>query len=625
MALFTRAEPTTLNLPNVVPTPRQSLVASAAQVRLDNVSWKSYRLTDEVWQRECWRLYDITPELSYSVGYVASAISRVRIYVADVDSYGRIGDETSNKEIQAVGDTIFGGPGGRSEAMMLIGANLSVAGECYVVGRAARGFDPDQWKVLSATELRRRRGGIYADFGYGPEELLSDRDLIIRLWTPYANCPRLADSPARHCLPVLRELEQLMKYEFSQIDSRLANAGLYFIPDGLTFPRDDGQPANGPEDLMELLTEAMSASLENHGDASALTPIIAEVPREVLKDMPKEPVRFESVLSEKVGAYRQAAIHRIATGMNIPPEVLLGVGDTNHFTAYHVEESTVKIHIEPMAARVCDGLTRAYLRPWLKLNGFDPQRYTFWYDTAPLTVRPNRLQDTLNLYREGIVSAEEVLIAGDYNQRTAAPEDDERNTRFIKMIIERDPTLFQVPEIREAIGIKLDIKPPELPVAQELGQPGPAAPPRPKTVPDTTGQAPALTKATKQTPILASAAAAIEGEVVAEPTAVLVAANAVALRALELAGGRLLTPQYRGQWPGLGRHEIHTKLAISADRIPKLLDRAWDHLDSQFYGLDVDLPEMGEALNEYCSILLTRSTAHNPQFLAAYLSNKGLA
>src|SRR5262249_20243684 len=157
------------------------------------------------------------------------------------------------------------------------------------------------------------------------------------------------------------------------------------------------------------------------------------------------------------------------------------------------------------------------------------------------------------------------------------------NTRFIKMLMERDPTLFQVPEVREAIGIDIKIEPPALPVAEDLGAPGPAAPPRPKTVPDTTGQPPALTNATKQTPILGSGA--VEGEVVDGPSAVFVAANATALRALELAGGRLLTPQYRGQWPGLARHEIHTKLSIAASRVPKLLDRAFDHLDEQFYGL----------------------------------------
>lgn len=623
MALFTRGEPTTLNLPAPVEPVRQSLVASAALEPMDNLSWRSYRLTDEVWQRECWRLYDITPELSFAVDYVSSACSRVRIYVGDIDEKGRPAGETENEEIQAVGDTIFGSPAGRSEALGAMGGNLTVAGECYIVGRAARDFDHDTWRVLSSAELRRRRGGIYADFGYGPEEIIQKRDLIIRLWTPHKAFPRLADSPTRHCLPVLRELEQLMKYEFSQIDSRLANGGLYFVPDGLTFPRDDGQPANGPEDLMELLTEAMSASLEDHGTAASLVPIIAEVPRDVLKDMPKELVKFESVLSDKIKDYREAAIRRIATGMNIPPEVLIGRGEMSHFALYHIEESTVKIHIEPLITRICDGLTRAYLRPWLKLNGFDPMRYQFWYDTAPLTVRPNRLQDTLNLYRDGIVSKEAVLKAGDYNPVTDAASDEETNIRFIKQIIERDPTLFQVPEIREAVGIDIDIKPPEIPVAEELAGPGPAAPPRPRTVPDTTGQPPALTKAVKQTPILASAA--ITGEVVDEPSAVLVAANAVAIRALELAGGRLLTPQYRGQWPGIGRHEIHTKLAISGERIPKLLDRAWDHLGDQFYGLDVDLPEMGEALHQYCSILLTRSTAHNPQFLGAFLRSKGLA
>ena len=164
-----------------------------------------------------------------------------------------------------------------------------------------------------------------------------------------------------------------------------------------------------------------------------------------------------------------------------------GSGETNHFNAWHIEQSAVKIHIEPLMTRICDGLTQAYLQPALKALGKDPERYCLWYDTAPLTVRPNRLQDTLNLFERGIVSAEAVRRAGDYKESTDKPDQEEENTRFIKELLLRDPTLFQNIAIREAIGIEIEeVDPLALPAGQEgdPNAPGPAPPPAPERAVD---------------------------------------------------------------------------------------------------------------------------------------------
>ena len=81
----------------------------------------------------------------------------------------------------------------------------------------------------------------------------------------------------------------------------------------------------------------------------------------------------------------------------------------------------IKIHIEPLMNRVCDALTEAYLDPALKLMGKDPSRFVFSYDTSPLVLRPQRLQDALNLYEKGIIGAEAVRQEGDFKE-SQAPE-----------------------------------------------------------------------------------------------------------------------------------------------------------------------------------------------------------
>jgi hypothetical protein len=60
-----------------------SLVAAAARISLSGQkTWLNYRFGDNTWQEECWRLYDVIGELHFAASWVASACSRVRIYVA---------------------------------------------------------------------------------------------------------------------------------------------------------------------------------------------------------------------------------------------------------------------------------------------------------------------------------------------------------------------------------------------------------------------------------------------------------------------------------------------------------------------------------------------------------------
>lgn len=615
-----------------------SLVASAARVKLNDSSWRSYRLRDEAWQLECWRLYDCIGELHFAGGYVGSACGRVRIYVAEVDDVGRIGKEIEDdKEVEAISDTLFGGPAGKAEALRAIGIALTIAGECYLIGLAkgtpGNEGNRDKWLVVAPSELKRigdklqlRRGRAdYLDINPG-------RDIVIRLWTPHPRMMDLADSPTRAAIPILLELERLTRYVFSQIDSRLAGAGILPIPAGLRFPRADGTIGDANDLVMEL-AEAAKASLTGEGSAAGIVPIIVEMPQEAISAMKDKPITFESVLSEHARELREEAISRLALAMDMPPEVMKGTGETNHFNAWHVEESAVKIHIEPLMTRICDGLTEAYLKPALKALGKDPDRYCLWYDTAPLTVRPNRLQDTLNLFERGIVSAEAVRRAGDYKESTDKPDQEEENTRFIKELLLRDPTLFQNIAIREAIGIEIEeVDPLALPGGQpgDPNAPGPAPPPAPERAVDGSepGQdSPDLPQQTRPQGRGGTSNGLIAGlDYVEAPSAELILADAMVHRALQVAGARLLTRAHVEQWKHVPKHELHTKIKVKDnDHADKLLLGAWDELPNLAEGLSyTGQIVVSAALDQYCRIIMLRSLPHSRAFLKAYLLEVGV-
>lgn len=610
--------------------PDRSSISVAARIAPDDVLWDSFRFNGQTWQREAWRFYHSIPELHYAANYVGAACSRVRIFIEHLNDYGvPDGEVTDDKEIAAIADTLFGGPILRAQALKSIGINQTVAGECYGVGRTSRGMAPDKWYIASTTEIKKRNSRFAINFGYGPEMLLPGTDLILRMWTPDEERHWLADSPTHACLNVLQELEELMLFEFSQIDSRLSGAGAYFLPAEMSNgPSDASSMPQNADDVFNQMALAAQAARRGRGVAAGVVPQFIEIPGEYIGKMQDKPVRFDSELSERLKEYKDGAIKRLATGMNMPSEVLLGMGDVNHISVWSIEESFVKIHIEPMMALICEGLTTGFLRKLLAAKGKDWRRYQFNFDTSPLTVRASRLQDTINLYNLGIVSADEVLMSGNYNPLTAKPSQQESTERYVRELMLRDPTLVAVPSLVEAADLDIDMPDP-VAVAAIPGDPNaPGAPPPPAPTPSTDNQrrpvnplstdaGPTRPAANNGTPILAS------GEVTRPPDAVLAAANVVVRRALEISGGKLLTREYRGMFPDTPRFELHTKIKVDRMSAIGLLTGCYDYASQDFAALDVDIHQMQSTLASYTLELITTNQAHDIEKLRRWLDASG--
>jgi hypothetical protein len=609
------------------------LVASAVRIRnLDGRGWRSYKFGDDSWQQEVWRLYDIIGELRFVANWIGSACSRVRLYVAEVDKNGRVQKEVTNKKVAGLADTLFGGPAHKAEALRMLGINLTIAGDAYIVGRDTDDTDSDEWFVLSCSELKRyARTGVVEMTSYTgePEKLNPERDMIIRVWTPHPRRALWADSPTRSAMPMLWEIERLTRYVFSQIDSRLVSAGLLPIPKEVSFP-DDDVDIPGAEGLTQVLMKTGSASLRGEGTAAGVVPTIVEMPLEALGKI--ELIQFGSELSKQALELRAEALRRFALAMDIDPSILAGAGEANHWGAWQIMEGQIKIHIEPLMNRICDALTTAYLQPALKIIKEDPDRYIFWFDTAPLTVRPERLKETQELYRDGIVGAEAVRLAGDY-KISDAPSSEEDLQKYTRELVLRDPNLFQIPAIRKIMGYTDEILPPETVVTPQNSGTGPPPPPAPPTgiSPTSGGPIPQITEA-QNAPggppaVPAGTPAGITAAASVAPLNIFVIANATVLRALDLAGKRLAGNINRHEF-SVPTHELHTKLlgGRTAPSMDKLLAGAWEHLPILAEQVDptIDVPVLHEALDRYCRTLITREKPHHPVLLKQYLTQVGL-
>jgi catechol 2,3-dioxygenase-like lactoylglutathione lyase family enzyme len=512
-----------------------------------------------------------------------------------------------------------------------------VAGDVFIVAEgyqsAANGDSiADKWYVCSSSEVYRRGDDIMVrrsiTHGGGQYKLNPQKDLLIRAWNPHPRRYDAADSTVRAILPVLRELEQCTKRVFAELDSRLAGAGILLLPDNIDFPRvptenpGDPQPT-GVEGFSALLQRTMATSMQQRDSAAAVVPIILQASTDALDKI--KHLTFDSQISDKIGELRKDAVSRMAMSLDIPPEVLTGMGASNHWSSWQIEESSIKIHIEPLLIQLADALNIGYFQPALKAAGIqNPEKHTLWFDVGPLAVRPNRSDQALQFAEKEFISAKAARDNAAFTDDDA-PDDEERVYNIVKALLQAQPAYAADPEVQKILG---------LPKIAAPAAPGAA--PEDSLMPgdpgyDEAGTEPADAGA-RGLPQLPSVADAEAGKVGGQKLGQLAAslnadvgggrlffaADSAVRRALELAGGRLVPGPQRARYP-VPKHELHTRVQPQAARVPALLAGAWTHVREQAPFLGVDPDALEELLGGYCTELLTRGVAHDGEMLRSTL------
>lgn len=355
------------------------------------------RHTDK-WQNEVWGFYDNLGEFNYGVHWLANMLSRVRIRAAKIQS------DADEPEIQDKGTaadlmkSFGGGVTGQAQIMRRIAVQLSIPGEGYLVGEEKNGTE--KWMVRSVDEIRTQTRSYQVmdetsvNAGMDWRDL-AENSLVVRVWRPHDRFYHLADSPARSAREVMRELELVNRKIVADYLSRLASAGVFAVPDEISFPvREEFADASNP--FMAEWIEIAAEAIKNPGTASAVVPIPLMGPSEALKEI--RFIDFSTQSDEKIIEKRESAIKRLATKLDMPAEILLGMGDINHWGSWQIEEGALKAHIAPIAELICDALTDGYLKPRLEASGEDPTDWVVWYDMSELTLRPDRSENATKAY-----------------------------------------------------------------------------------------------------------------------------------------------------------------------------------------------------------------------------------
>lgn len=571
-----------------------ALIASAARLRFDG-SWKKpTQGGDTSWQAEAWDFYDTVGELKFAARWMANCLSQCTLTVEDVGPDGAPAGETTNR----VALDALAGLGDIQELLGSFAPHLTVVGECYLVGQANAEETAFDWLVVSSEELTTKQGKGYLDRGDGATEL-NETSIVIRVWRPHARRYSWADSPTRSALGVLRKIVGYDQHTFATIDSRLAGAGLLILPAEMTFPMPPESAEVNDDPFMQVLTEAMLTPIKDRGAASAVVPIVVRAPAETIKSA--QLMRFDQPLTGGMVELEQAAIKRLAIAMDLPPEILLGLGDVNHWGASMVSEAAITTHIEPALSFICDALMEGYLTPALKASGLDPARFVLTGDAQELTQRPDRSKQATEGYNLQLLSAEAWRRENGFEEDDApvGPESDQAKIMAL---------IRAVPAIAAALLPYVDLGAIHL-TAVDVAASAPAEP----------GAAQAVDPAPDQ---------AVPVEAPPEPvaaitdraSALIAACEVLVFRALELAGNRLRTRAVRGALSEVPRHEVYLHTTpVDEARAGVLLDGAWapvPSLAASYPGVPLDA--LTAALHRYTVLLLTTRARHDhAQFAAA--------
>lgn len=377
-------DPATGRFVKMVPATTLTAAATSIPTRdIDNMPRMASGL-----QERAWRLWRILGVLQFPTGFKARQVSRLDWNVT-VN-----GELLEPEDAKRATDSITA-PFGQAQVTESLALNFIVAGQVFYARIA------NEWKVYAATTPRLK-------------DRLKKADIIVEGMTPDPEKPEDAWSSVFATLGTAEQIRLMAAMSRGQDRNRLAQRGILLIPKEGQFPDDDP--------FMPILEQAMTAPIADEYAASAVVPPVVTYPAEYI-DKWKHLV-LESSYDDKLMDRIEATIRQFALELDLPPEMLLGNMDSNHWNAWLSSEENIKAYTIPLGTLVGEVLARAMMDA---VDG--AVQITVTPDPAAMLVRSATVEDAFR--------ALEMLVVGyDYVRRIiGADEDDAPTPDEIELIL----------------------------------------------------------------------------------------------------------------------------------------------------------------------------------------------
>ena len=374
------------------------------------------------WQTEAWELMDAVGELRYYTSWRSNACSRVRLIASELDEQGMPTGECDNERVRQIVNGIAGNALGQSQLIKRSVECLTVVGEVWIAilyrpNSPASG----EWLAFSRDEIKKKGEKVTVEMPDGTDyELSTANDSIFRAWVSHPRRAQDADSPVRATLDSLREIVRTTRKIRNADNSRLIGNGVVFVPQEMSLPmaaspvsadKPDGsaspialQGIPAVQELQELLFNVAKVSFEDEDSFAAMIPIFASVPGDFIGKI--EHLTFDNQITDLAIKTRNDAIARLAMGLEVSPERLLGLGSsTNHWSAWTIGDNDVQLHIAPAMETLCQAISDQVLRKVLEAEGINPDEYLLWYDASKLTADPDKTDTATDAFDRGVINA----------------------------------------------------------------------------------------------------------------------------------------------------------------------------------------------------------------------------
>lgn len=545
-----------------------------------------------------WDMFDSVPEVGTYADWVSNTLAGAQLFAGKRGPDGDVERLPDNHRASELVQSMAGGFDGQSVMLGDFGTQLSVAGEAWLIiipDPEAETFAGDRWVVLSTEEVKVQRGGVKATVDgdeveipeYDPDNPPpDDAPVAIRVWKAHPRDHQLATSPVLRSLTILEELRLLNAAVAAIARSRITGRGVLLVPAGARFPAAPGQDA-AEDSLLDTFIEVASTAIREPESAAATVPIILEVPGDLISGV--KWLQFTSEFDAMAIQLRDEAIRRFATGADVPAEVLLGMGDSNHWGAWALTAEALRMGGEPRLGLVCQALTTEWLRPILEADGDpDASEILVWFDTAALRTASNKAASALEAFKEGLISAEAARRELGFTEADSPGDEDAKPVESDQQDTTDEGTL---------------------PVAET--------------------QAPPAAPDADATPVAVAASAVLDDFTAGTDAALAEAVDGLVWTALAVAGRKLVNtplvprPDRTAARELTATATVHTKHQVRGREditAYRLLEDAWVRVPSVAARYGVDPAALTAALDDYASALLITGHSHSfdhvPRLLA---------
>ncbi len=362
-------------------------------------------------QWELWSFYAALGEFGAFVDWLKNAISRVRIGAAEIVQGADEPQMLTDGEAAQLMEDFYGGTAGHGQFFQAMVPQLLVPGEGWLV---AERYDFDtplslaNWSVQSTETIRQDRGpgGFEIQVAEGRWRSLLPDALPVRVWMPNPRRPWEAMSPSLAALPIMRRIDLVDKRIVAELLSRIVMNGMLWIPLEGQLPASPAYKDQADPFFAEFIDIA-SKNIGTPGSALAAMPMPVKYPAELIDKI--RHLKFSDPFDEQLMIERDKELARLAKALPLSPERQQGMSDSNHWSAWVIDESDIKISIAPLCEIIFQALTIGYLQPMLAASGIpivgpNGGKLIVWGDYSELTSPPDKSASTVAAYDRGEVS-----------------------------------------------------------------------------------------------------------------------------------------------------------------------------------------------------------------------------